>query len=177
MPRALIPEANDMGRASRAKRERRLGRTFEPAPTRPSEQNETGIVLPPEGGDAPTAIPSVSDYLLDLVQPLVGEVSSLVAWQSAIVFAAIAWNLSCLPPRKREQAILGMFPMVPDQENEVMEVFRDLMRAFIEQKLLDHPDDPRMIVDWEVKKTRRRIWVKVICETCGEAEGALSPWR
>jgi hypothetical protein len=145
---------------------------FEPQPARPSPQNENAISRPsgngPEGGEEQTATTSVSDYLMELVQPLVvGEASSLVAWQSAIVFAAIAWNLSCLPPRERERAIRGMFPMAadqPDQEREVVEVFRDLMRAFIEQKLADFPDDPRLIADWEVKKTRRRIWVKVVCE-------------
>lgn len=74
--------------------------------------------------------------------------------------AAMAWNLALLPTSERDREIEWMF-----QQGEEAHALDDplllegLLQLLITRKLLLYPDDPRLILSWEVRKAGSRVHV------------------
>ena len=151
-----------MGKASRRKRERRLG--LFPRPSHFEQTSET----PPLPGNLPRR-EKISACLIELILPYLPEEASIRAWQAGVALAATAWNLTALPASVRDQEIARMLR----QEAGALEdpfFLADLLQLLITRKLRLYPDDPRLVLNWEVRKAGSRVHVTAMATLPTPAE-------
>jgi len=149
-----------MGRASRRKRERRLGPLSRAgvAPASASILEVDGVLptrthlltrpLPPPSPAPPVFAVKISKALLDVVQPFL-EVEDLSRDQvrSVVQFGALAWNLALLDEETRkvetEKIAREVTPGAPEES-------RAMIGVVLDRKARMHPRDRRFIVSVEV---------------------------
>ncbi len=141
-----------MGRASRRTRELRVG-------------------FPPGLSSDGAPLEKISARLVEVAGCLMGEDArpEVVRW--GIGLAALGWNLSLLPEEARDRAMAevlagseekaGIAGIAPDLLGSILE-------RFVEQKRLLYPDDSRMILNWQVRMSRRQAHVTVVSTLPGE---------
>jgi hypothetical protein len=145
-------EGFTLGRASRRKRDRRLG--LIPQPSHPLRQtHETPPLLGPLPGWE-----KISACLIELILPYLPEEAGIREWRAGIGMAAMAWNLALLPAPERA---LEIEQMGRDAEADAMDPIplEDLLLLLITRKLRLFPDDPRLVLSWEVKNAGSRVHV------------------
>ena len=141
-----------LGRASRRKRERRLGLFPQPP--------HFELLKHPLPGNLPRR-EKISACLIELIRPYLPEEASIHAWQAGIAMAATAWNLTALPGSVRD----GEIERLLQQEAEALEdplFMEDLLQLLITRKLQLYPDDPRMVLSWDVRKAGSRVHVTAV---------------
>lgn len=135
-----------LGRASRRKRERRQG-IFKVPSFAEQEWEAPPLPGPPPG------LKKISLCLFELVDPLISEASDLDECRAILSMAAMAWNLSHLQAATREESVVGAIESSGDGG-----IDDALMGAFLlelaERKLRLFPDDPRVVLSWNVKEIR-----------------------
>ena len=142
-----------MGRASRRKRERRLGLI-----PRLSHPLEPIFETPPLSGPLP-GLEKISACLIELILPYLPEEAGIQAWRAGIAMAAMAWNLALLPESERDREIARMFQQAEARALDDPLLLEDLLQLLITRKLRFYPDDPRLILSWEVRKAGSRVHV------------------
>lgn len=145
-----------MGRASRRKRERRLGLI-----PRPSHHVEQTSEPPP----LPRPLPGwekISACLIELILPYLPEQAGIKEWRTGIAMAAMAWNLALLPASERDGEIERMFQQAEAHALDDPLLLEDLLQLLISRKLQLYPDDPRWVLSWEVRKAGSRFHVMAI---------------
>src|SRR5215210_3217881 len=138
-------EGSTLGKASRRKRERRLGRHLQPYHP-PGQTSEPPSPLTPLPGRE-----KISTCLVEMVRPLLPPEAGIAEWRMGIAVAALAWNLALLPAAERVREIERM---VQDPEaNELGVPFLlDLLLLLVAQKLRLYPGDPRLVLSYDVRK-------------------------
>jgi len=129
-------EGSTLGKASRRKRERRLGLQI----------SEPAAPLTPWSGRE-----KISACLITMVRPLLPPEAGIAEWRMGIAVAALGWNLAILPVAERVREIERL---VQDPEaNELGVPFLlDLLLVLIAQKLRLYPDDPRLVLSYDIQK-------------------------
>ena len=140
-----------MGKASRRKRERRLGLI-----PRLSHPLEPTFETPPLSEPLP-GLEKISARLIELTLPYLPEEAGIKAWRAGIAMAAMAWNLALLPASERDREIEWMFQQAEAHALDDPLLLEDLLQLLIAQKLRLYPDDPRLILSWEVRKAGSRV--------------------
>jgi len=125
-----------LGKASRRKRERRLGLQISEPPS---------PLTPLPGGK------KISACLIEMVRPLLPPEAGIAEWRIGIAVAALGWNLAILPEAERVREIERM---VQDPEaNELgIPFLLDLLLLLIAQKLRLYPDDARLVLSYDIRK-------------------------
>lgn len=142
-----------LGKASRRKRERRLGLIH-----RSSHSLEQSFETLPFPGPLP-GLEKISACLIELILPYLPEEAGIQAWRAGIAMAAMAWNLALLPASERDREIERMFQQAEARALDDPLLLEDLLQLLIAQKLRIYPDDPRLILSWEVRKAGSRVHV------------------
>ena len=118
-----------MGRASRRKRERRLGLI-----PRLSHPLEPIFETPPLSGPLP-GLEKISACLIELILPYLPEEAGVQAWRAGITMAAMAWNLALLPASERDREIERMFQQTEAHSLDDPLFLEDLLQLLITRKL------------------------------------------
>ncbi|MEA2563109.1 MAG: hypothetical protein QOH06_4613 [Acidobacteriota bacterium] len=158
-------EGFTLGKASRRKRERRLG--LLPRQSHPLEPTfETPHLSEPLPG-----LEKISACLIELIRPYLPEEAGIQAWQAGIAMAAMAWNLALLPAPGRDREIGRMFQQAEALALDDPLLLEDLLQLLITRKLRFYPDDPRLILSWEVRKAGSRVHVTAMATLPDLLEG------
>lgn len=97
--------------------------------------------------------------LIELSRPYLPEVAGVQTWRTGIAMAATAWNLALLPALVRDREIERMFQQAEAQTLDDPLLLEDLLQRLITRKLRLYPDDPRLILSWEVRKAGSRVHI------------------
>jgi hypothetical protein len=127
-----------MGRKSRLKSEKHIlealrlpGRDFEEFVKARASQNLEGLKM--------------SEALLELVEPLMGEIEELDDFKNLISLAYFGWTLSLLDDRSGARLLQDMKGIdTPDSD-----FYHYLVSLLAARKQFLFPDDKRFILDWE----------------------------
>jgi hypothetical protein len=138
-------EGSTLGKASRRKRERRLGRSLQPFHS-PGQISEPPYPLAPLPGRG-----KISACLIEMVRPLLPPEVGIAEWRMGIAVAALAWNLALLPAAERVREIERMV-RDPEANDLGVPFLLDLLLVLIAQKLRLYPDDPRLVLSYDVRK-------------------------
>ena len=142
-----------MGRASRRKRERRQGIFRVPSF---AEQEWEAPPLP----GPPFGLKKISACLIELVDPLISETSDIEECRVVLSMAAMAWNLSHLQAATREESVVGAIESSGD--GGIDDAFTGaFLLELAERKRRLFPDDPRVVLSWNVKEIRDRFHLTV----------------
>lgn len=129
-----------MGKASRKRRDRRLGGIA--APQRPV--SPVFVAYP----QAPRAsMGKISGALMDMVEPLMDVQFTLDQARRTVQLAALVWNLSLLDEEKRRTETDRLVHELAPEDSDGM---RGWIDELIERKRRLHPEDGRFIVSTEV---------------------------
>ena len=158
-----------MGKASRRKRERRLGLL----PRQPHPLKST-FETPPLSEPLP-GLEKISGCLIELILPYLPEEAGIRAWQAGIAMAAMAWNLALLSALGRDREIERMFQQTEAHALDNPLLLEDLLQQLITRKLRFYPDDPRLILSWEVRKAGSRVHVTAMATLPDLSEGPEDP--
>lgn len=110
----------------------------------------------------------MSEALIDLVMPLYHDGLPLDAYRVLIDFAATAWNIAQLPKEQRKDQLLAFLKSAPElglsfdeiiaagsddevkaEPNTEMNV-AELFKSLLHRKDSLFPQDPRIVVEWNV---------------------------
>lgn len=129
-----------MGKASRRRRERRLG--LVPALFAPTTTTLVADFVPAQEGAG-----KISKALLDIVKPFLEGGFTLDQVRRVVYCAVVAWNLSLIDDGKRKAETDRL---LHDMAIEDQAGFREWIDLLVECKVRLHPEDKRFIVSTEV---------------------------
>lgn len=149
-----------LGRASRRKRERRMGLLSEMPPRMAEIQDGTGNPTPglSPGG---TGLEKISVRLVEVARCLIGDDAEPEDVRWGISLAALAWNLSLLPQEARAGAMAELLGESEEKVGAAPDLLV-LLERLMEQKRRLYPEDRRMVLSWQVRTSRREANVTVV---------------
>ena len=120
----------------------------------------------PVGGEkiviSPPGEAKMSDVLTDFVAPYRIEVDSEVAYQRLLELAIMAWNTALLPEPEQPEMIDRMLAEGFAKVNkELKQEFKDILEQFIVRKNQYFSENKRLIIDFELKDTRKDYHLSV----------------
>jgi hypothetical protein len=101
----------------------------------------------------------ISACLVELARLWLHEDADPELWRTGICLAAIAWNLTLLPRPERGREVEQMLSGAGELTGVDSDFLGFILEGLMERKLQLYPDDPRLVINWQVRTTRRRIHI------------------
>jgi len=130
-----------MGKASRRKRERRLGKPLAVPRNVPASLPGPGHRILRNHGRA-----KISESLIDLIRPFSTDGADLEQFRGLVAIGAIAWNLAIMDDESLDEAL----QLFADESIHDREFFESLVTSLVLRKRQLFPDDRRIVAGWEV---------------------------
>lgn len=143
-----------------------------------SKQREFGEIYQKDHPDVFFTSPQESDgckkmseILLDFADELLEEGDSLEEYKKGIGITVVGWNLSLVPKEQQEEFIDSFLESVRKSEAYKIKTF---LYFLIEKKYRDYPFLNRMILDFDLVKTKGGFHLNVISSVTGNED---QEWR
>ncbi len=130
-----------MGKASRRKRERRLGEPLTLPQNVPASLRARDPRVVHDDSRA-----KISESLADLIRPFTSDETDIEEFRSLVGLAAIAWNLANLSEGSPREAL----QLLDDEAISNREFFEEFVSHLILRKRELFPSDRRIVAGWEV---------------------------
>lgn len=95
----------------------------------------------------------ISNGLSAILHSEVPQGAPLEAYQAALSYIVLAWNLSLLLPEERLTALEQCAPFIADLDDVARSEFVMQVEKLIAKKLKMFPDDKRYVITWDVQFT------------------------
>ena len=122
---------------------------------------EKGPLRGKEIAFGPSGDVSMSDVLLDFIEPFRGLADTNEAMHRLITIALIAWNGALKPEDERQAFIQEMMGAMP-ADDELREDFVEIVHALIERKQKHFSEYNRMIIDYELTDRGKDYHLSVV---------------
>lgn len=132
-----------MGRASRAKRQRRLNAGVPPKSAKQEPR------APETMGAEKHAVGKISESLGELIRPYADDDIDLPTYKQLATFGALAWNLSVDPDFISDDKLREL---AAERSSAAVQTLVDLVHALSARKGSLFPDDRRFILHTEVRQ-------------------------
>lgn len=110
----------------------------------------------------------MSDAISLLVEPYKEDATDLEAYRTLISFACLAWNMTILPEKDRQDMLNEMTALAPDLESRVETIA--LIAELMDRKHMLFPDVKRMIVEFKVTEQGNDLHLSIASTLSGKAD-------
>lgn len=118
--------------------------------------------LPPGWSPGGAPLEKISARLVEVARCVLAEDAGSEEVRSGISLAALAWNLSLLPQEAKDMAMVEMLHESEEKTGIAPDLLGLLLEKLMERKRMLYPDDHRMILNWQVRMSRRQAHVTVV---------------
>ena len=91
---------------------------------------------------------SISDAISNIIAPYRDDAPNYPAFEKLVTLACAAWNAAIMPAEQRNEMLVKMRDMMPDQQSR--EDFVEIMTDLMNRKIKLYPDVDRLIVKFKV---------------------------
>ena len=110
----------------------------------------------------------MSDAISRLIEPYRNDAPDFTSFRTLVTFACLAWNLTILPPKDRENMMKEMIGLAPANVGDRLDML-GLVTELMERKRMLFPEVKRMIVEHRVTDRGRDFHI-AIASTLGEKD-------
>jgi hypothetical protein len=103
----------------------------------------------------------MSDVLMDFAEPLLDAVEDDLAFENALTFAVICWNMSFLPEKEQRKMVSEMVDEIGKSDILTRLGVEDCVTMLLERKKAFFAEDRGMVLDYKIveEKGRERLLV------------------
>lgn len=106
-------------------------------------------------------MPKISGAILDLAKDRLDLARNKSQRKTSITAACTAWNIAVLVPEDHHYEEINNFFKTEVDDTEVQALFTRIMLSMIEKKKWLHPDDQRVVVNYEIVDTKKYFSINV----------------
>lgn len=122
----------------------------------------TGMRALPKVSSSEIGLPKMSETLIKFAEPYLDRGHGLDVFRAGVSMAAMAWNLTLLPPSRRDREIEFLFATIgPIFDGMDRATFHAMLHEMVLRKEMLFGDDLRLIAGYDVIERKDDYYVNV----------------